>query len=271
MIGETLLEMHFHAPLIDLFEQTFGTMFLRIIKPSPNRECWVGFDQGWFRSDLSEKQLYDELKSTLKVNGQEVEKLYLAYFFQFKIVHELNRKSKLMSENYSTPYYRSELDLTPNNNTGISQHETLLKLINIKNCQVYYACGMLFESIELYDRPVDLDKLVFIPVKDSPTGWTTNQRHFLVFQDKLGNDMKWCSKPIDGRALPINIVVSQDQGIRLLTAEELTELIANVRVTISEGIVSAKSKASNEVANIIPDCFTILEFVRLPLQKPIEE
>src|SRR5437870_3103260 len=39
-ITEALLEMHFHRAILAAFEGVFGARFLRLLKPSPQREAW---------------------------------------------------------------------------------------------------------------------------------------------------------------------------------------------------------------------------------------
>jgi hypothetical protein len=46
-ITEALLEMHFHRAMVECFSRVFGARFLRLLKPSSQREVWIDFDQGW--------------------------------------------------------------------------------------------------------------------------------------------------------------------------------------------------------------------------------
>jgi hypothetical protein len=49
-ITEALLEMHYHRSIVKTFEETYGSKFLRLLKPSQQMETWVGFDQAWTRT-----------------------------------------------------------------------------------------------------------------------------------------------------------------------------------------------------------------------------
>ena len=51
MVTEALLEMHYLKSMVNLFSNTFGRKFLKLLKPSPQNESWVGFDQGWVSTD----------------------------------------------------------------------------------------------------------------------------------------------------------------------------------------------------------------------------
>jgi len=223
MITEALIEMHFHKEMVNLFTSVFGKNYLRILKPSPQNETWVGFDQGWVSTSLSMKDFFQDLKSNIQSSSTS-SNLFLGYFFQYKPVSLLRRSSALKPTTYTTPYYRSEISLGPSQTTGISQHETLLRLINIKNCHVYYACAMLFNLADIYED-ADLNKLRFVDVSTSPPGWSTNTRHFITFQTENDPNPYWCSEPIQTRSLSINQVA---ENLKLLTREELLELLENV-------------------------------------------
>ncbi len=281
MINEALLEMHFHRALIDLFTQTFGVNFLKILKPSQQQECYVGFDQGWvntsekpqiFLNSLGQqlKQLDTEDKKLANKADIKTEKFYLGYFFQFKIVETITRRSKFMPEgkDYNVPYYRTELYLSPNPTTQISQHETLLRLCSIPNALVYYACGMLFDISELYENPVDLGKLRFIDVATAPTDWTTNSRHFITFQTRNDVNPFWCSKPEATKSDRVNDLLTNK--IRLLSAEEMRDLILEIRKVITTS-VSKKALSENEapIEALFPSSFTIIEFERKIENEPL--
>jgi len=64
-LSEALLEMHFHSALVGYYSNMFGANFLSLYKPTPQREAWVGFDQGWTCSDLTNDQLFEEIKESI--------------------------------------------------------------------------------------------------------------------------------------------------------------------------------------------------------------
>src|SRR4028119_1219889 len=162
-INEALLEMHFHSAVVAHFSNLYGAEFLRILKPVPQKEVWVGFDQGWVYTTVSNEILLNQLKSAIETNATSVSNLYIGYFLQFKVVQRMMSKSKLKPDIYSTPYFRSELSLERNKNSGMSQHETLIRLSDVTNASVSYACGMLFDLDEIY-RPPNLAKLRCVPL-----------------------------------------------------------------------------------------------------------
>ena len=74
-----------------------------------------------------------------------------------------------MPEHYNTPYFRVKLYTDPSEQTGISQHETLLRLQNITNATVSYACPMFFDIQEIYDNP-DIERVKMVwPMKTMNT------------------------------------------------------------------------------------------------------
>lgn len=233
IITETLLEMHFHQALVENFANLYGAKFLRLLKPSTQQEVWVGFDQGWVNTSLTTEQLFNELRQTIQGQSSSVNNFYLGYFLQFKSVKRVTRQSKLMPANYNTPYFRSELSLTPNENTKLSQHETLLRLTAVNNANVYYACAMLFDLDEIYEQP-NLDRLRLVDVTTSPTGWATNQRYFITFQIENDTNPLWCSDPVQGKSYSIREWLSRDllSPIRL-TGRELSALIQNATTAIN--------------------------------------
>src|SRR5262245_37654817 len=144
-ITEALLELHYHRAIVDTFAAVFGVPFLRMLKPSTQQEAWVGFDQGWVHTSISNADLYAALASTISVGGSQVQAFHLGYFLQFKVVHTLLRRSHLAPTTFRSPYFRSELSVWPNASTGLSQHETLRRLAAIEGALVYYACPLLFD------------------------------------------------------------------------------------------------------------------------------
>ncbi len=263
-LTEALLEMHFFKAQVQHFENVFGAQFLKILKPSPQREAWVGFDQGWVHTSISTGELFDHLKGAIQSQASSVNHFYLGYFLQFKTVQEIMRQSKNTPKNYPIPYLRSELSLKPNKTTRFSQHETLLRLSRINFASVCYACAMLFESEDLYKTP-DLDQLRCVDISTSPSGWATNEPHFITF--KTGNDQNplWCSDPTEGKAIGFKEWASPDSqiGPRKLTAEELLKTIKEANGEIGGRSVNRQRplfKQSEFSARFLPECFTIVEF-----------
>ncbi|MFX0198020.1 MAG: hypothetical protein ACFFCW_18020 [Candidatus Hodarchaeota archaeon] len=265
IITEALLEMHFHRAIIQHFESIYGANFLRLLKPSSQQEAWVGFDQGWIHTTLSNQELFDELRQAVQSANISVKDFYLGYFLQFKIVERILRRSRFMPISYTLPYLRAELSLEPNTRTGLSQHETLLRLSQINNAAVCYACPMFFESDDIYANP-DLDRLRCVDMSSAPSGWATNQRHFAMFQHEFDPTPLWCSEPSRGKALSFKQWASPDVGIgpRKLSGQETMDLIKTavntVKPTIRELQQQLFPTETDMVTRVLPESFTILKF-----------
>ena len=85
-INEALMEMHFHHAIVEHFRTTFGAHFLRLFKPTQRRESWIGFDQAWARTELSQAQLFERLRNAVQTGTSSVDSFYIGYFLQFKVV-----------------------------------------------------------------------------------------------------------------------------------------------------------------------------------------
>ena len=196
-IAEALLEMHFYRPLRDLLEQHFGRKVLRILKPTQNEEAFLGFDLAWVQpaeSRIGPKSIQIDLKNFLAASSTCVPSLFLGYFLQFKVVSKVRGKAKAMPTGLRSPFLRSELSLKPNTRTRVSQHETLLKLSKLDKTDVSYACPMVLNQDDLHADP-SLDDLRIVPVTNAPSGYASNDRHFIAFQTKTSEAL-WCSDPV---------------------------------------------------------------------------
>ncbi|WP_437477185.1 hypothetical protein WME75_27765 [Sorangium sp. So ce1014] len=226
-INETLLEMHYYRAFVELFEAHFGKKFLRILKPSQRREAFLGFDQGWVRSNVPMARFREELEAAIATRGTSVQSLYLGYFLQYKCPEMIGRRSYAMPPDFQTPYYRFQLSLKPNRETGISQHETLLRLKNVANVDVSYACPMIFDEDSLYESP-DLDDVRIVPLDTAPAGYATNESHFCCFRSPTDPAPMWCSQPMLGKSVGYEEWVSSG-NLRLLEAREFLDWFERVR------------------------------------------
>lgn len=199
-ITEALLQNYFFSAQVKHFESVFGGKFLRVLQPSPQKEAWVGFDQGWVRTSVSNEELLDHLRAAVQSRATSVRSFYLGYFLQFKTVQRVTRRSRHFPVGYPIPYLRSELSLEPNKTTRLSQHETLLRLSRINFASVSYACAMLFDLDEVYEKP-NLDRLRCVDLLAAPTGWATNEPHFITFRTEDDSAPLWCSQPVEGKSL----------------------------------------------------------------------
>ena len=167
-----------------------------------------------------------------------------------------------MPSSFYTPYYRSRLSLKPNKTTGISQHETLLRLKDIQNSAVFYVCGMVFSQEDIW-KPADIDDLRFVDIKTAPKGWATNASHFLCFQDSTDQIPMWCSEPTPGLAYSMSDLFENELLPRRLEAEEAITLIHNAVEAIakfSENQIAGYRRAEGNCASWLPDCFALIEF-----------
>ncbi len=264
MITEALLEMHFFRALVDLFKAVYGAHFLKLLKPSPNREAWVGFDQGWARTSLTTEQLFYQLRTGIQQQDQNVPGFYFGYFLQFKTVERMVRRSALMPQHYSPPYLRAELSLKPNRTTGLSQHETLLRLSDIKGASVDYACPMLFDIADIWEGP-DITKIRFVQISTSPPGWATNQRHFITLQNETDPNPFWQSEPIETKSYSAKewVDLHTEIGPRKLSGGEAEALIessvAEIKRASRKRGIRLDEDRKDFVTAIIPPCFTLIE------------
>ena len=261
ILTETLLEMHFHHALVKDFKVKYGVNFLKLLKPSQRKEAWVGFDQGWANTTLTTNDLFSELKTAIHSNANRVQRLYLGFFYQFKKVDKLVRKSRYMPEAYDAPYYRSELSLSPNDSTGLSQHETLIRLSNVRGATVNYACPMLFDPSEIWGEP-DLNKLRLVDITTSTISLTSDERHFITFQTEDDPSPLWCSDPIKGTSYGY----PKAPKMELMDGEAIYEQIIAAYSAIKydkHEIATEDQLIKNEdIFEIIPPSLTIVEFER---------
>ena len=114
ILCESLLEMHFHSAIVNHFASVFGAKFLKLIKPTTNQEVWVGFDQGWVFTTMTESDVLKELKDAIHDKHPAFNIFYLGYFLQFKRVEQMKRRSVFTPLNWHSPYLRAELSLDIN-------------------------------------------------------------------------------------------------------------------------------------------------------------
>lgn len=260
IITEALLEMHYHRAIIECFRSVYGWDFVRLLKPSPQQEAWVGFDQGWVKTTVSTATRLRELRQAIADEARSTPSLFLGYFLQFKLVERHRRRSKYCPRGYTIPYHRVELSLKPNKITSLSQHETLLRLNTIRNAAVYYVCPMRFSLDELYDDP-SVDHLQCVDLNSAPSGWATNDRHFIMFQSEDELNPMWCSEPLPARMFKLrDWIQNPDSGPPKLHATQLYALVQDSVAAIRES--AGPLSRREDPARLLPECFTIIEFGR---------
>lgn len=269
MITEVLLEMHFHRAIVERFAQLFGANFLRLYKPSPRQEAWIGFDQGWAYSSISDDKFISDLQRAIHTESTQVDNFYLGFFLQFKKVDIIRKRRRYYPHHYYSPFFRVELDLTPNETTGISQHHTLLRLRNILNAYVAYACPMFFEIDDIY-HPPDLTKLRIKSLTNAPNDWKPGTSHFICFQKQDDFSPLWLSKPVEGKAYSFDEWASGnlEESPKKLNAKEILTLLHDTFSIKSffRGRYHFK-KGSKEYINYLPKSLTIIKFRKKEVQR----
>lgn len=266
-INETVLEMHYHQPLMQLIRETYGvgpTGKLNFYKYSPQREVFLGFDQAYAMTELSDPEFFKEMKASAMEDGYKLKRKFIAYFLQFKVVSELQkRQPKTPPQIKSKPHYRSTLDTTKNDNTGFSQHELLYNLNKNDGAMVYYACPMLFDKAALYEVEVSLDPLRLVDLASCPADFSDNSKHYVYFDQKQ-SDPIWCSEPVVGKAITAKqFAQSLVDRLRQSSSEESVQNVIQLISEIKErfGRPSEKSAGADSNRNglaALADSLTIL-------------
>lgn len=275
-ITETILEMHFHHSLMELFRTTFGVGKdeIQFFKFSPQKECFVGFDQAYVKTELSHDDFFNSLGGKALQNGYKLASndLVFGYFLQFKVVKEM----KVLNRNTpnppitSSPYLRVSLDTIQNRNTGIAQHEMLYNLSRNKNAFVYYACPMIFQKEELYELP-DLDKLKLADFSSCPSSFLDNKNHHIYFQDPSSVPF-WCSKPTEGTWITPNEMVfkikervsrQSSNELRLSLLDLLEDIdYLNVKDSKNEFWIDAQFTDRENILKLVSDSLVIIKINR---------
>jgi hypothetical protein len=225
--------------------------------------------RGYFTADTPKPDAIQDLRDFIHSNATPRFTTFRAFLLQFKVVEIARKRSALAPAGWNAPYYRSELYLEPNRKTGISQHEALRRLSGLQGASVSYVCPMIFEEHDVLKRPKFAD-LQFVDVASSPTGWLTNERHFISFQTPTAPPT-WCSKPVPGKALEFEEILRRATPFKL---EGLLRLLSNIREKLlfetktgvesdSDSIREVRSSVQQELLdegepNLLPSCLSII-------------
>ena len=239
MITETVLEMHYHKPIMDLFRSALGlgtSGKINFYKYSPQKECFVGFDQAYAVSDLSIDGFFSMLKESATSNSYKLPDKFVGYFLQFKVVKVMQTRRKYTPSNIRRiPHYRVKLDTTKNINTGLSQHELLYNLNSNPGAMVYYACPMLFDRSDLYAINVDLNSLKLADLDTCPSPYNDNDNHFIYYND-VDSEPIWCSDPVQGKGISAKTFVENTaRMIQEVAPSESAQALLKVLTNI-EGV-----------------------------------
>ncbi|MBD3376625.1 hypothetical protein GF406_16435 [candidate division KSB1 bacterium] len=259
-INETVLEMHYHSALLDVFRKTLGLGKgkFNFFKYSPQKECFVGFDQAYVQTDLSEHDLFQNLKSSAINNRYQLKNFFFGYFLQFKVVKKIHKRSRFTPKNINrNPHLRVSLDTTKNVNSGFSQHELLYNLNQNNGAFVYYACPMLFERTDLYNCNPDLDLLRLVVVTSCPSTYSDNEKHFIYF-DNITSSPVWCSEPVEGKSISPKEFASN--LVEILTTEEFYQNIVELFENLLKPIKSESEEEKSRILDHVSDQFFLIQF-----------
>lgn len=269
-ITETVLEMHYHKPMLDLIRSTYGlgsTGHFNFYKYSPQKELFLGFDQAYAMTQYSDQQFFELLKSSALSSGYKLPSKFLAYFLQYKVVSELSkRQPKTPTSIKSKPHYRATLDTTKKDRTGFSQHELLYNLSSNDGAMVYYACPMIFDKAELYDLAPSLDTLQLVDMASCPGSFGDNSKHYIYF-DKMHAQPIWCSDPVEGRSVSAESFAKQiTSNIQQMEFGQGADKVLDLLSAILEKKVKAdfESMATKNGLTLVSDSLTVVQFVQAP-------
>jgi len=270
-INETVLEMHYHKALMDLFRTTFGVGpggQINFFKYSPQKECFVGFDQAYVMTDLGVDDFFNILQQSAMSNNYNFREVFIGYFLQFKVVKPMQKLSRYTPRQvFNRPYYRVDLDTQKNAYTGLSQHELLFNLSMNRGAMVYYACPMLFERSDLYEVNVDLEKLRLADLQSCPGSYSDNDNHYIFFNDPA-DDPIWRSEPVIGKAIsPLDfahVLVEQATARPPIESMKiLFDILTNIKaVGLSENAIFFEDKQRHDILELTHEALTIIRIRR---------
>lgn len=210
-INETVLEMHYHKPLFELISKSLGlgSGSFNFYKYSPQRECFVGFDQAFIKSELTEQEMFNALKDSALNQNYRLPKTFIGLFLQYKVVKPMVNRSRTLPQSVtSRPYFRASLSTKKDLKTGYSQHELLYSLKDNDGAFVYYSCPMIFDRTDLYGDTTDLSTLRLVDLQSCPEDYSDNDSHYLYFNTPNDTPV-WCSTPTDGVAYSVEELVQE--------------------------------------------------------------
>lgn len=260
-INETVLEMHYHKALLDVFRNTLGLGrgAFNFYKYSTQRECFIGFDQAFVKSDLSEEELFQRFKYSALNNRYRLSSVFVGYFLQYKVVKQMQNRVRHTPVSITNwPHQRVSLDTTKNINTGFSQHELLFNLNQNHGAFVYYACPMIFDREELYNQNPDLDLLRLADISTCPSNYSDNEKHFIYFND-ITSAPVWCSEETEGKAVSPKEFVARIN--ELASSDEYLKSQLSLFDVLRKPIESEGSQGKLRLLDLVADSFSIVEFM----------
>lgn len=273
MITETVLEMHYHRPIMDLIRSVLGLGEpdgVNFYKYSPQREAFIGFDQAYVTTDLSEEDFFAVLRNASMTNNYQLDAKYIGFFLQFKVVKQMQARTRYTPPQIANrPYYRVSLDTTKNVNTGVSQHELLFNLKNNLGALVFYACPMILDRSMLYEINVDLSTLSLVDLSSCPSAYTDNDKHFIFFNDPNGMPV-WRSEPVEGKAIDPksfarSLISYADSIDPTEAAKSLLKMLTHLDIA---GVREESDLLKEEsIPSILPLVGETLTIMKIPIQR----
>lgn len=273
-ISETVLEMHYHRPIMDAIRDTIGVGpqgSVSFYKYSTQRECFVGFDQAYAVSELSEHEFFNLVKDAAQSKSPcaYLSDQFLGYFLQFKVVKRMERFSRYTPRMITNkPHYRVSLDTTKNASTGLSQHELLFNLSQNAGALVYYACPMIFDKASLYEVDVDLASLRLTDFDDCVDPYLDNDNHFIFFNDQIA-DPVWCSDPVRGTAISASDFATKlvEKEVSVDRASETSKRLLDTLTNFESAGLSRETKLFRDMfkpsfVSLLADSLTIVRITR---------
>jgi hypothetical protein len=256
---------------MDLIRDTFGlgpTGQMNFYKWSLQRECFVGFDQAYVKTQLRDDEFFNLLKASATSQQYQLNDVFFGYFLQYKVVHPKKRRARnTPSQITNSLYYRVDLDTRKNEQSGVSQHELLYRLSKNKGAIVYYACPMLFDKSDLYEVNVDLDKLQLVELDSCMDIYADNDHHHIFFDNPTSAPI-WGSEPHAGRA------ISPEEFVKTLVAkfadikpEDSRHALQDILTDISSLGISEEAKiftrgARRDIIRLVEESLMIVRLTR---------
>ena len=263
-ITEATLEMHFHSALMKLFRETYGlgsTGSVEFFKYSPQLEKFVGFDQAYVRTELSEAKLFEELKTSALKSKYKLKRILIGYFLQFKVVKRMVNRSSTIPNGFFPPYYRSSLDTHRKTANFPSQHELLHSLSTNPGAMVYYACPMVFDRADLYRPDADLDQLVLADLASAPSAYLDNDPHSVCFQSPSAKPT-WCSEPTEGSG--INAKTFVERLVQAAQSADLEQLNQKNIIDFLQTMIALPAPRDERVLAQISESLTVISITPEP-------
>ena len=199
-LTEGLLEISFHALVRDAIADVYGRDVVRLMKPCPQDECGLGFDQGFFvvKEEIDAPDVQMRVQQTASGTAQHLPGVFVAYLLQFKRVRKMVGGRSARPAGFVLPFYRSALDLQARSAGQPPQHHALCNLAVHPRLLVSYACPMIFSQRELMDAGAD--ELRIVTVDQTTPEYGIGERHFLAFQ-ATNSCPNWLSEPTPANSL----------------------------------------------------------------------